>query len=426
MKSYPHIAARALNRPLLLEPGYARFFFAALSPRLNISELVLPSGESLEGQAIAGVLNAYDPSRGYRAYDVQGGVAVIPVDGTLVHKNAALDPVSGLQGYDGIEAKLAGALADPEVRGIMLDINSPGGEVSGVKDLATKIADSSKPVWAHANELAASAAYWLASAADRLIVTQTAEVGSVGVLVAHADYSKQLEDDGVKVTLIHSGANKVDGNPYEPLPDGVRDRWQGELDQLRMLFASSVADGRKMDVQSVLSTEARLYRGGAAVDAGLADAVMPFSDAINEFSTTLSRLGGTSKGSVLMSTQGARADAQGQDVMLAAEALRLAEESRAEGFKAGADAERARISAILQHAEAADRGESAVTLALTPGMTPETAGALLATFPKAATGARTVAELADAAGVKADLASNMGDKKNAFAEQSAMLWKRFG
>ncbi|KIP13330.1 peptidase S49 family protein [Burkholderia sp. MSHR3999] len=426
MKSYPHIAARALNRPLLLEPGYARLFFAALSPRLNISELVLASGESLEGQAIAGALNAYDPARGYRAYDVQNGVAVIPVDGTLVHKNAALNPVSGMQGYDGIEAKLAGALADPEVRGIMLDMNSPGGEVSGVKDLAAKIAASSKPVWAHANELAASACYWLGSAADRLIVTETAEVGSVGVLVAHGDYSKQLEDDGIKVTLIHSGASKVDGNPYEPLPEGVRDRWQGELDDLRMLFASSVAVGRKMDVQAVLDTEARLYRGRAAVDAGLADAVMPFSDALNEFSTTLSGQGGTSKGSVLMSTQGARADAPGQDVMSAAEAVRLAEEARAEGVKAGVDAERARIGAILQHAEAVDRGESAVTLALTPGMTPETAGALLATFPKAATGGRTVAELADAANVKADLAGQTVDKKQAFAEKSAALWKKHG
>lgn len=426
MKSYPHIAARALNRPLLLEPGYARFFFAALSPRLNIGELVLPTGEALDRPAIVGSLSAYDPTRGYRAYDVQNGVAVIPVDGTLVHKNAALNPVSGMQGYDGIEAKLAGAMADPEVRGIMLDINSPGGEVSGVKDLATKISASTKPVWAHANELAASAAYWLACAADQLIVTETAEVGSVGVLVAHADHSEQMKDDGVKVTLIHSGANKVDGNPYEPLPDGVRDQWQAQIDDLRGMFASAVAAGRGMDVQAVLDTEARLYRGAAAVSAGLADAVMPFSDALTEFSITLSGKGGTSNRSVLMSTQGARADVPGQDVVLATEAMRLAEEARAEGITAGANAERARIASILQHAEATDRGESAATLALTPGMTPETAGALLATFPKTAAGGRTVAELAEAAKVQADHAGGVVEKKQAFAESAVALWKKHG
>ncbi|WP_345815280.1 S49 family peptidase [Paraburkholderia sp. PREW-6R] len=385
-----------------------------------------PSGETLEGSAIAGSLTAYDASRGYRAYDVQNGIAIIPVDGTLVHKNASLDPVSGMQGYDGIEAKLAGAMADPDVRGIMLDINSPGGEVSGVNDLAAKIASSAKPVWAHANELAASAAYWLASAADRVIVTETAEVGSIGVLVAHADYSEQLKDEGVKVTLIHAGANKVDGNPYEPLPAAVRDEWQAEIENLRALFASSVAAGRGIDVQTVLNTEARTYRGSAAVSAGLADAVMPFSDALNVFSTQLSRPGGT-QGSVRMNMPNAGAPAPAQDMISASEAMRLAEEARAEGMRAGAETERARISAILEHAEAADRSAQARTLALTPGMTPETAASLLATFPKTAATGRSLAELAVAAGVEAE-AEGRGtvDPKRARIQGASALWKSHG
>jgi signal peptide peptidase SppA len=425
MKIYPHIAARALNRPLLLEPGYARFFFAALSPRLNIASLVLPTGETFDRTAMAGSLVAFDAARGYRAYDVQNGIAVIPVDGTLVHKNDALSPVSGLQGYDGIEAKLAGALEDPEVRGIMLDLNSPGGEVSGVKDLATKIAASTKPVWAHANELAASAAYWLASAADRVILSETAEVGSIGVLMAHADYSEQLKDEGVKVTLIHAGDNKVDGNPYEPLPEAVRASFQADIEDLRTLFAQSVAQGRKMDVKAVLDTQARVYRGSAAVDAGLADAVMPFADALQAFSTSLSNAGGRTTGSRLMSIPNARADQPGNDLIASADALRMAEEARGEGIAAGATAERERIAAILNHAEATDRAASAKTLALTPGMTPETAAGLLAGFPKVTPQGRTLEQLAEAANIAPDGATAEEQKKN-FTGHAAALWKQHG
>ncbi|MBC8729993.1 S49 family peptidase [Paraburkholderia sp. UCT2] len=426
MKNYPHIAARALNRPLLLEPGYARFFFAALSPRINIASLVLPDGQTFDRDAMAGSLVAFDAARGYRAYDVQNGIAVIPVDGTLVHKNAALDPVSGLQGYDGIEAKFAGALADPSVRGILLDMDSPGGEVAGVKDLAAKIAASNKPVWAHANELAASACYWLASAADRIIVSATAEVGSIGVLMAHADYSEQLQDEGIKVTLIYAGDTKVDGNPYEPLPETVRASFQADIEDLRLLFAQSVAQGRNMDVQAVIDTQARVYRGAAAVDVGLADDVMPFSDALQAFSTSLSGAGGTTTGSRRMSTQGTRAEQPGNDMIASAEALRMAEDARAEGAVAGAHAERERITAILNHAEAAERAESAKTLALSPGMTPENAGALLATFPKASSQGRTVAQLAEAANVAPDGAAPEADRKKDFAARTAALWKQHG
>lgn len=425
MKIYPHIAARALNRPLLLEPGYARFFFAALSPRLNIGSLVLPTGEAFDRAAMAGSLVAFDATHGYRAYDVQNGIAVIPVDGTLVHKNEALNPVSGLQGYDGIEAKLAGALADPDVRGIMLDVNSPGGEVSGVKDLATKIAASTKPVWAHANELAASAAYWLASAADRVILSETAEVGSIGVLMAHADYSEQLQEEGVKVTLIYAGDNKVDGNPYEPLPEAVRASFQSDIEDLRMLFAQSVAQGRNLDVQAVLDTQARTYRGAAAIDAGLADAVMPFSDALQAFSTSLSSAGGRTTGSRLMSTHGTRADQPGNDMIASADALRMAEEARVEGAVAGANAERDRISAILNHAEATDRAASAKTLALTPGMTPDTVAGLLAGFPKVTPQGRTVEQLAEAANIALDGATAEDTKAN-FGARAAALWKQHG
>ncbi|SDR52876.1 S49 family peptidase [Paraburkholderia tuberum] len=431
MNNYPHIVARALNRPLLVEPGYARVFFSALAPRLQIDTLTTVEQETLDGNAMAGALKAYDRASGWRAYQVVNGVAVIPVNGTLVHKNMALNPVSGMQGYDGIEAKLDGALADPEVRGILFDMNTPGGEVSGVHDLAAKITASTKPVWAHANELAASAGYWIASAADRVVLSETAEVGSIGVLMAHADYSKALQDDGINVTLIHAGAHKVDGNPYEPLPEDVRDTFKAEIEELRSLFAQAVATGRArtdggrgMSVQAVLDTEARIYRGQQAVEAGLADAVMPFSEALDAFSRQLSTR------SRIMSIEQARADAPGADVIARADASRMAEQAREEGVRAGAEAgasaERERIAAILGHAEAAGRQNSARTLALTPGMSPETAATLLAGLPVEGAG-RSLEQLAETANVRHDASSSSSEAKGAdFKQRTAELWKAHG
>jgi signal peptide peptidase SppA len=191
-----------------------------------------------------------------------------------------------------IAAQFAAAASDPMVRGIALEIDSFGGEVAGVFDLADAIraARASKPVWAFVAEHAFSAGYALASQADRIILPRTGAVGSIGVVVMHADLSGQLSDLGVTVTLIHSGAHKVDGNPYAPLPAPVRDRIQAEIDSIRKLFAETVAAGRgrRLSAEAALATEAECYRGAEAVAAGLADEVSDpasafaaFADAVN-------------------------------------------------------------------------------------------------------------------------------------------------
>ena len=163
------------------------------------------------------------------------------------------------------------------MRGIALEIDSFGGEVAGVFDLADRIRAirGSKPVWAFVAEHAFSAGYALASQADRILLPRTGAVGSIGVVVMHADLSGQLDQDGVRVTLIHSGQHKVDGNPYEPLPESVRDDIQREIDVLRFLFAETVAAGRagRLSHEAALATEAATYRGMDAVAAGLADEV---------------------------------------------------------------------------------------------------------------------------------------------------------
>jgi hypothetical protein len=132
-----------------------------------------------------------------------------------------------------------------------------------------------KPVHAFVAEHALSAGYALASQADRIILPRTGAVGSIGVVALHTDMSGALDQNGIAVTLIHAGARKVDANPYQPLPETVRARVAAELEDLRQLFAETVADGRgqRLDTQQALATEAAVFRGEAAVFAGLADEV---------------------------------------------------------------------------------------------------------------------------------------------------------
>ena len=207
--------------------------------------------------------------------DEQG--AVIEIAGTLVHRGAWIGQSSGLTSYEGIAAQLQAAIADPAIRGIALDIDSFGGEVAGAFDLADRIraAGTQKPVHAFVADHALSAAYALASQADRIILPRTGAVGSIGVVAMHSDMSVALDQKGIAVTLIHAGARKVDANPYQPLPEAVRAGIAGELEDLRQLFAETVAEGRgrRLDTLRALGTEAAVFRGEAAVFAGLADDV---------------------------------------------------------------------------------------------------------------------------------------------------------
>ncbi|TCM72022.1 peptidase S49-like protein [Rhodovulum steppense] len=123
----------------------------------------------------------------------------------------------------------------------------------------------SKPVWAFVAEHAFSAGYALASQADRILLPRTGALGGIGVVVLHADLSGQLDQDGVRVTLIHSGRHKVDGNPYQPLPEGVRDDIQREIDVLRFLFAETVAAGRAGRLGAALDGHRGRHARGAAL-----------------------------------------------------------------------------------------------------------------------------------------------------------------
>lgn len=246
---------------------------------------------------------------GSQPFAVVDGIAVIEIAGTLVHRGAWIGQSSGLTSYEGIAAQLQAALADPAIRGIALDIDSFGGEVAGAFDLADRIraAGHVKPVHAFVADHALSAAYALASQADRIILPRTGAVGSIGVVAMHSDMSGALDQKGIAVTLIHAGARKVDANPYQPLPETVRARIASELEDLRQLFAETVAEGRgrRLDTLRALGTEAAVFRGDAAVFAGLADEV---ADPVTAFRAFAAAPRGTStltfnpKGKGLMMT----------------------------------------------------------------------------------------------------------------------------
>lgn len=178
---------------------------------------------------------------------------------------------------------------DPSVRGVVLDIDLPGGEVGGLFDLVDRIgaikAASGKPIWAVANESALSAAYAIASTADRLYVTRTGELGSIGVVAVHVDESGADAKAGLAWSFVFAGHQKVDGNAHEPLSQRARAAIQADVDRLYAEFCDLVAINRGLSIRSVRGTNAAVYRGELAVQAGLADQVGTLDVAIADMAS---------------------------------------------------------------------------------------------------------------------------------------------
>jgi signal peptide peptidase SppA len=233
---FPHLASRLYGTPLLLARAKLDILLAVLGERIGWPEphaaVALPTPRALP--------------------DAPAGLAVIPVYGTLVRRALGLEAASGLTSYSEIGALLDGALADPRVTGILLDVDSPGGEAGGVFELAQRIraADRVKPVWAIAADSAFSAAYVLASAASRVYVTQTGGVGSIGVIALHVDQSARDAQQGYRYTAITAGEQKNDFSPHEPLDPAAHARLQAEVDRLYGIFIDHVAMMRDLEPAS--------------------------------------------------------------------------------------------------------------------------------------------------------------------------------
>nr|WP_208323360.1 S49 family peptidase [Morganella morganii] len=262
------MAQKLFNTPLAIHPQKAEVIVSSLTERLGITQIRSAMMEDDDKYFSR-------KARKDSGYDVLEGIAIIPVCGTLVQKLGTLRPYSGMTGYDGIRRVFLTAVNDPEVKGICLDIDSPGGEVAGCFDLVDLIyaERGKKPIHAILSENAFSAAYAIASAADKIYVPRTGGVGSVGVIVIHCDWSQRIKDDGLKVSIITYGNRKAESNPYVALSDEAKAAIQHDVDEMGRLFVSTVSRNRGLSETVIRNTQAACYLAAEGVQMGLADVV---------------------------------------------------------------------------------------------------------------------------------------------------------
>lgn len=284
---YPHLAARLFNTPLLIHPQKLDAIIAGLGDRLTGEVLGLVGSQNQRSLLPGEMFSTRRGTRGDEGYGITDGVAVIHASGALVHRSRIDGASSYLLGYNELAMQLEDAMANPDVHAVLQVFDSPGGEVAGAFEYASRINElrGRKPLVAIADSLAASAAYLSGSAFEQLAVSQTGYIGSIGVVMRHVDMSRKLANDGIKVTQIFAGSHKVDGNPYEPLPREVQASLQAEVDALYELFVNVAAAQRGISADAIRATQADTFRGQAAVDLGLADRVATTDQLITELAS---------------------------------------------------------------------------------------------------------------------------------------------
>jgi capsid assembly protease len=222
-----------------------------------------------------------------KGYDVQGGVALLPVDGVIAKRMNLFSKISGGCSTEIVGQEFDKAMADPAVKSIILLIDSPGGTVDGTPELAAKIfgaRDGGKQIVAFTDGMMASAAYWIGSAChEAYCSSEVSVIGSVGVVTSHVDISKAEEKAGIKTTEIYSGKYKRIASQHGPLTEAGRAEIQAQLDYVYSVFVDDVAKHRGVSVDQVLSdmADGRIFQGSQAVNAGLVDGVSTLSECIS-------------------------------------------------------------------------------------------------------------------------------------------------
>ena len=272
LPTMPYLASRVFGTPLLIHPRKLEVILSVVGARMG---MVVP-------ETSAQLAQISPPERVMRSDLQVPNISVISILGTLVRRTGAMDAASGLTSYASISAQINAAINDPNVDAVLLDIDSPGGEAGGAFDLADEIvsARSTKPIWAVANDDAFSAAYAIACSAERIYLTRTGGVGSIGVIALHVDQTQRDALDGYRYTAIYAGDRKNDLSPHLPLSNEASTALQTEVDRLYEMFVSTVATNRGLDAQAVRDTQAGLFYAGDAIEAGFADAIGTADDAL--------------------------------------------------------------------------------------------------------------------------------------------------
>jgi signal peptide peptidase SppA len=250
-------------------------------------------GVSISDATLAEMRSSFEAATMRSVGRSTGAVQVIPLLGTISHRANMMASFSGGTSVDKFSSSLRQAVDDPNIKAIVIDVDSPGGAVDGVPELADQLYSmrGKKPITAFANTLMASAAYWIAAAADEIVASPSAKVGSIGVFATHIDQSQAIENEGVKVTLISAGKYKTEGNPYEPLSTEAKDNLQGMIDEMYGSFVKSVAKGRNITPSAVRDGygQGRVLIAGSALKSGMVDRVETMDQLLARHGVTSSR-----------------------------------------------------------------------------------------------------------------------------------------
>jgi signal peptide peptidase SppA len=340
------LAQRITNTPLMIQPEKLDVILGVVGNRIGLD--VPPVTE-------AAVSQTRTPA------NTRTNIAVIPIYGSLVHRTMGLDALSGLMSYEAIRRSFRAAMAEPDIDAILLDVDSPGGEVAGVFDLADEIfeARSKKRIYGIANESAYSAAYLLLSQAETVFTPRTGAAGSIGVIAVHMNQSGFDAKVGVQYTAIYAGKQKNDYSPHQALKPEVHARLQKSINGVYGLFTDTVARGRGSTPDIFQATEAGIYDGDAAVKAGLADRVMSMNQALQFINADIRQGGRTMTDAKGMTQEQLGAQLQG---LMATPNVDIAAALAELGFVPKAEEAPADIEALTADAEARGRKDAQTTM----------------------------------------------------------------
>ena len=212
-----------------------------------------------------------------KAYIAEDGTGVIPIAGVIGKSLSPLEKMTGAVDVSDIAETIDDYAMNPQVTRIAFQVSSPGGTVTGVEELANKVRNIAKPTMAYSDTEVASAAYWIAAASDKLVVSPSSTVGSVGVYMVVADYSEAAKAEGIKMIVIKAGQHKAIGVPGAEVTDAHQAHLQEGVDEIHADFKAAVLKTRKM--VKAEDMEGQVFSGKQAAQRGL---VTGLADSFNE------------------------------------------------------------------------------------------------------------------------------------------------
>lgn len=354
MRSYDRVAGMLFNTPLAVTAERAAVLAGLMTGWMHGEPRAATAGMPTEASR--------------PAYTVDRGVAVVPITGTLVKRASWMETESGMQSYRDVVAAAEAAANDPKVGAILLQIDSPGGQVAGAFEAAAALREigARKALWAIADSGAYSAAYLLASSAERIFVPETGEVGSIGVIAMRLDATEADAKLGMKWHIVQAGAQKAFGNPHTVMSENEMTVLSAKVAEVNQLFVETVAERRKMLPRAVAGLEAGTFRGEQARRIGLVDAVGTFDDAVAALAATLG-------GGAAVAVRG------GKDMSMETETPVVAAAPAAEAPKVVPITDDPRIKAEIEAAVLRAKGDVAEVVALCAAFKcPERANAFVA------------------------------------------------